>query len=366
MLLDVMDCVDFRRDTLWLAERFPSLPVICLHAMWPQHIALFDLVRRCPSVSADTSWIQTAGTLAQMRDAFGEERMVFGLGPKAHQGAAIGALLRSELEPDEQELVAHRNLERHLGLGPSGARLAGSGAAKASVPWPRFLPDEPLGAEIVDAHAHLGLAGYWLVEHDEALQMRYHLRRMERLGIGLSIVSGGEALSGNPVSGNRYLSSAAAGAGSLRGYLGFNPVYHESLAPELDRLFADPFFVGFKTLCDYWYLPVTDRRFRPMLEYANAHRLPILYHTWDGPYDSPAMLTEIVRRYPEAIFLLGHSGGGDAGREEAVELCPGNPNVYLEWCGSFCSRSPWEQTLSRVGAGRVVFGTDACAHDMAW
>jgi len=40
--------------------------------------------------------------------------------------------------------------------------------------------------------------------------------------------------------------------------------------------------------------------------------------------------------------------------------------VYLEWCGSFCSSIPWEETLRAVGPRRVVFGTDAMVHDFNW
>jgi hypothetical protein len=97
-----------------------------------------------------------------------------------------------------------------------------------------------------------------------------------------------------------------------------------------------------------------------------AHLLAILLHTWDGPYSQPGMLQDIVKRFPEAVFLLGHSGGGETGRLEAEELAVANPNVYLEWCGSFCCSKPFEETLRRVSPRQVVFGTDAAPHSPAW
>jgi predicted TIM-barrel fold metal-dependent hydrolase len=78
------------------------------------------------------------------------------------------------------------------------------------------------------------------------------------------------------------------------------------------------------------------------------------------------MFKNLVKRYPHVSFLLGHSGGGDKGRREAEELAQKHPNVYLEWCGSFCSTIPWEETLGRVNPRQVVFGTDAMAHDFNW
>ena len=103
-----------------------------------------------------------------------------------------------------------------------------------------------------------------------------------------------------------------------------------------------------------------------MWEYANRRRLPILIHTWGGGYDSPALLKDIARKYPEASFLLGHTGGSDTGRAEAEALALENPNVYLEWCGSFCSSTLWEDTLKKVNPRQVVFGTDAVAHGIPW
>jgi predicted TIM-barrel fold metal-dependent hydrolase len=76
------------------------------------------------------------------------------------------------------------------------------------------------------------------------------------------------------------------------------------------------------------------------------------------------MLRDIAPRYPNAIFLLGHSGAGD--RPDAETLVQENSNVYLEWCGSFTHPVDWRETLERVGNRRLIFGTDGMGHDPAW
>jgi hypothetical protein len=78
------------------------------------------------------------------------------------------------------------------------------------------------------------------------------------------------------------------------------------------------------------------------------------------------MFKKVVQRYRNLQLLLGHSGGLDKGRREAEQLAREHRNVYLEWCGSFLSSIPWEETIAAVGRHRVVFGTDAMAHDMRW
>lgn len=76
------------------------------------------------------------------------------------------------------------------------------------------------------------------------------------------------------------------------------------------------------------------------------------------------MLSEIAPRYPNASFILGHSGGCD--HRSAIQLAKDNPNVYLEWCGSFCSQERWEPIIKEVGASRVLYGSDAMPHNMDW
>jgi len=351
------------RDFLDFAEAFPSVPLVILHTMWGDHLTLFDLMQRCRNIYADTSWMHTEGTIALIARTFGAQRLLFGAGWKAHNGAAIIALAHADITHEAREAIAGGNLARLLNL-PEAAPTSPSPEEHRL--WQSVTDGQPLRFDVVDAHGHLGELGMWILDsNDIDAQATRYLRSMDRLGVRMAILSGEEALFGDPVEGNAYLRDRTRPYGDrFRGYLGFHPLFADVLLPRLDEFFADPFFVGFKVLCDYWGIPVTDPRFTPVWEYANAHRLPILLHTWNGPYDDPAMLKEIAPAYPDASFLLGHSGGGD--RTSAEELALANPNVYLEWCGSFCTRQSWEDTLQRIGNRQVVYGTDGIFHDPSW
>lgn len=206
-----------------------------------------------------------------------------------------------------------------------------------------------------------------LEAQDERRQLPLALKIMDACGIRTMTISGLRACLGNPVEGNDLIETLLRPhAGRFQGYAAFNPFYANELTARFKRYFSGPVFAGFKTLCDYWGVPITDARFSPMWEYAGRHRLPVLNHTWDGAHDSPDMFDSLAKRYPNVSFLVGHSGGGDRGRREAVELARRHKNVFLEWCGSFCSSIPWEETLREVGARKIVFGTDAMAHDINW
>jgi len=352
-------------DILEFTKTFPSVPLILTEAMWPQQVILFDLMRRRPNILCDLSWMHTFATIELMVEHFGADRLVFGLGSKAHNGAAITALARAEVTAAQRRQIAHGTLDRLTGLDRTPAVTC---RWTANTLWPRFLAGAPLEVDVVDAHAHLGpSSGYVMKDQEERGQLRSALRAMDRVGVRTCIFSGMQALMGAPAEGNALLERLLQPhAERTSGYFVFNPHYADELAPLLEAAFDGPVFAGFKTLCDYWRVPITDKRFTPMWQFANRHRLPVLSHTWDGPFDSPALFRDLVRRYPDIPFLLGHSGGGTSGRLEAEALAQEYPNVFLEWCGSFCTPRAWDETLRLVGPARVVFGTDAMAHAFDW
>jgi predicted TIM-barrel fold metal-dependent hydrolase len=368
LFLNISDVPD-DRDLVSFAQRHADLKIVVMHAMWPQvfNYSLLDVARQCPNVVVGLSQFHTLNTIQWFVEWYGAERVVFGFQCKAHNGAAIAGLQQAAIPEAARALAACGNLEKMLGLGPTGAPPA-QPVDPAKTLWTRFREGKPLGVSILDSHAHLGAEGIWpQAEREVPAQARAGCAVMDALGVETMFVSGTEALFSDPVAGNRALEKDLAPFGSrYRGWSVFNPFYGPALEARFDDTFSRPFFAGFKTLCDYWGVPVTDPRFRPMYAYAHQRRLPILLHTWDSSYDSPAMLIDVAAEFSGATFLLGHSGGGTRGRQEAVALAQARPNVMLEFCGSFCTPVPWEETLPAVGRDRVVFGTDGVMHDPAW
>ncbi len=352
-------------DLLEFAAAFPRLTIVLTRVQWPACAEVFALMRRRPNICCDTSWLHSFRALELATREFGAERLLFGLGPRSHNGAALGALARADLTPTQRRTIAHGNLDGLTGLNPTPARAA---QWTANTLWPRFLAGEPLGVAVADAHGHFGpSAGYALGEQQEGEQLRVGQELLSRLGFDLLLVSGLRALLGDPLAGNAELEKFLRPHSERFGaYVAFNPFFGDALAQRFEDYFQSPVFRGFKTLCDYWKVPIGDARFQPMWEFAHRRRLPVLCHTWSGSYDSPALFRAAARRYPRAPILLGHSGGDDRGRPEAEALAAEFPNVYLEWCGSFYSRVRWEDTLRRVPLRRVVFGTDAFMHDPRW
>ena len=67
-------------------------------------------------------------------------------------------------------------------------------------------------------------------------------------------------------------------------------------------------------------------------------------------------------------MILGHSGGNTAGKKESLEIAndPAYSNLYFEFCGSFPADFGWKEMLEVIDYKRVLFGTDACLHDIGW
>ncbi len=321
-----------------------------------------------PNIFVDTSLLHTYLTIEYVISQFGVERLIFGGGYKSNNGASIASLAHSEITSGHAQLIAHGNLERLMGI---KSPLSGSIPVVGDRLWHRLLRRERLGPEILDAHTHHSRA---IVNWDDHDRSDFHgyashaLRYMDGMGVSTMFVAEYTFYPPDSKGGKTYMEEHMSSYGDrFRGYFcafAFTSEYAEKMIPRLDEIFSRTYYVGFKMHNDHWGIPVTDPCFNPMWEYADTHRLPILLHTWNGVNDTPKMLKDIVPRYPNAMFLLGHSGNTD--RHDAEQLAQENPNVYLEWCGSFVNPEDWCETLERLGNRRIVWGSDGVSWENQW
>lgn len=83
---------------------------------------------------------------------------------------------------------------------------------------------------------------------------------------------------------------------------------------------------------------------------------PTLFHTGDEPLSLPQQFTKLAERAPEATIILAHMGGYHH-TEDAIRLCERYENLVLD-----TSACPYprriEEAVERIGAGRVLFGSD--------
>lgn len=144
----------------------------------------------------------------------------------------------------------------------------------------------------------------------------------------------------------------------LKGYCYVNPRGGRRSLDDLRRCVEDHGMIGIKlwvaTLADD---PLVD----PFLEYAAAHRLIVLTHAWRKtvgqlPHESKAShVARVAARHPDVRFVMAHLGGQP---ESALNAVRPHPNVAVDTSGTIIGRGEVALAVRRLGAERVVFGSD--------
>jgi len=138
--------------------------------------------------------------------------------------------------------------------------------------------------------------------------------------------------------------------------------YRESLE-ELDRC-LDQGMIGIKLYNQY---RINDPAVFPIIEKAIDLQIPILEHA-GHPVDSTTRqrqpnisdgvhFADLARRYPEAMLVMGHIGGG-GDWEWSLQAIVETPSVYADTSGSVIDEGMIEYAVRLLGAERLLFACD--------
>lgn len=344
-----------------LAEAYPRLPIL-LHVPNTRDRTFWPLFRQTHNLhfSLAANFSPYLG-LEELVKKNGADRILFASGyPVSEPGAAIANLIYSDLKEFDRRKIASENLERLMASVRTGKKKRKSHLPEyagrkieqsetkivSSIVWERKrLPWNG----IVDMHAHLGKWGsfpIWGGNGDDLV------REMDRLGVEQIIVAHQACMTPEVVWGNdQVLATMKQHPGRVAGYATCYPV-DERLGVREIRRCIESGMTGIKLHTSNG-LAYTDSRYRPVWEFADEHRLPVLLHTWDNM----ASYDQIFKKYRHASVLLGHSGSKNP--ESYVKFAHKYPNIYLELA---CSASPYglvEYFVREAGADRILYGSDA-------
>ena len=137
------------------------------------------------------------------------------------------------------------------------------------------------------------------------------------------------------------------------------PADPDAAVAEIDRCVRDHRMAGIKL----WISQRANRpALDPILERAVAYDVPVLQHAWlktggNLPEEStPQDVAELARRHPRAHIIMAHLNGANP---RGLEAIVSQPNVLVDTSGGDPEAGMVELAVSRLGAGRVVFGSDA-------
>ncbi|MBU0608342.1 MAG: amidohydrolase family protein, partial [Armatimonadetes bacterium] len=149
-------------------------------------------------------------------------------------------------------------------------------------------PDCP----VINTHAHFG--PYRAIYFPRCTPERV-IEMMDGAGIRWLIAAAHEALTDTQLGNRNYAAIIARHPDRLKGYWAINPLYPDRVKQEVAEYEQFSGFVGFKFLSDYYQYPITGDNYKPALEYADAHKLAILLHTWGGSQcDGPALWPKVA------------------------------------------------------------------------
>lgn len=204
---------------------------------------------------------------------------------------------------------------------------------------------------IIDLHGHLGMPGFGVPGLDPASLVA----AMDRIGVSKIVVSAMQGWLPQMAERNDVtLQAMRRHPGRILGYAALCPIDADTVRAETERRLAEG-FIGLK-LHSVNGFPYDDPAYAPAFEMANERRMPVLFHVW-GEDASLEEVRRVSQRYPETSLLLAHSGC--ANEDGYIRTARDCPNVYLDVAFSQSFRGLVARLVEAVGAGKVVWGSDA-------
>jgi hypothetical protein len=252
---------------------------------------------------------------------------------------------------------------QHLGAGlvlGAGGAVPSRAAARPSAP-----PPGGTGVRLVDAHGHLGFGP------DLRLPAERLLRAADAVGIeriAVSVPSGPQPH--HVAAANDFvLAAMRAHPGRILGQCCVNPLFPSAALEEVRRCLGE----GMSGLGElYTYARADDPVWFPIVELCIAEKAPLLWHARADlglvrpghPTGAPAATTTaahlvaLARRYPEAILIHGHLGGG-GDWEHVCKVLRTASSILLDTSGSVSEPGMLEFAVRQLGVERLLFATDA-------
>jgi predicted TIM-barrel fold metal-dependent hydrolase len=138
-----------------------------------------------------------------------------------------------------------------------------------------------------------------------------------------------------------------------------SPTRPEAAVAEIDRCVSGAGMVGIKL----WVAQrATDLRLDPILQRSADLGVPVLQHAWRKTTGNiagesfPGDVADLGRRHPRARIIMAHLNGCNPRGIEEVRSCE---NVYVDTSGGDPETGIVELAVERLGAHRVVYGSDA-------
>lgn len=213
----------------------------------------------------------------------------------------------------------------------------------------------------IDAHNHVGFPGLSPAEVNESCRRMGITRAACSLPVGKNP---DEIRKSNDV----VLSAMKSFPDRILGQCFINPTFKKESLEEIDRC-VDQGMVMLGEL--YTAVKVNDPLFYPVIEKCIDLKIPMMWHgvnllgNWRSNYglasppnsSLPGDFVDIAKRYPEAMIICGHIGGG-GNWEYNCRILKDAPSIYLDTSGSVSDEGMIDMAVKYLGVERLLFATD--------
>lgn len=280
--------------------------------------------------------------------------------------------------------LKHEGIDRRKFLGRSGIALLstalpgivtsslsckGNRGKNNEIPSPGFQKDgwkdmlhEAVKYRKLDAHNHLGLG-----DSDDLTNL---VKSCDLVGITMAAVSRplGKTPAAIRESNDLILKAMKAMPKRILGQCYIDPGFQKEALEEIDRC-VDQGMVMLGELYDVH--KINDPLYYPIIEKCIKLKIPLMMHgvstlgNWRkgylpaGPPNSslPEDFVDIGRRYPEAMIICGHIGGG-GNWEYVCRVLRDAPTIYVGTSGSVTDEGMIDMAIKYIGVDRLLFSTD--------
>jgi len=209
------------------------------------------------------------------------------------------------------------------------------------------------GQEIIDFHGHVGRWDIFEMNDDP----HEIIETMDAVGIDRSCLF--NIFHPDGTTGNDQTADFVAHyPNRFIGFAYVSPLMPERISSELERAIDELKFLAIKIYPPYSSWTMDDPIWDPVYEFANDRSLAVISHTGPEETCQPVQVENIADRFPNANFVIGHSGNMEPYRTQAIQATQRFPNVYLETCSTYRQPGVIERLVSEAGADRVLFGSD--------
>lgn len=353
------EATGFERLGLFL-ESYHANRIVVLGLGWGDFRYVWGLLARHPNWLMEYSSFQANLGPETLVGQFGAGRFLFGSeAPARSPGAARAFFDWTGLSPADVRAITHGNLCRLLGIRVPQAAHKKPADDIVAAEW----AGQPLDhIEVLDAHAHINHAGCNGVgAYTQLGSGPSEMKRLFRsVGIRRTAVSAWLGIfPPEPRLGNDITAAALrAEPDFIIGYACLDPVQMtpDEMRAEMKLRHERQGFLGLKP-----YIQTSaafdDPRYDLWYRYGSQRRLFALFHR------SEQAAASVAEKHRGLQVILAHSGGSLATAEANSTIALTRPNIFCEITLTPVANGAIELLVRKLGAQRVLFGTDAPMRD---